>query len=232
MDFIKETRMTRSYFMAGCVLLLASALSAHAAAAKEAVKAKNPKEAKEKLLSSGLLLGRITTLDGDARTLTVQVTLQYLVADEDAVAQEVDLRGQLTDALQIEDPGERFQRVREVQAEILANRANLLRVEETQQDVALQLVEDVKVRVANPPPVFDDKGRARKYTVQELKDLKGPGNLIGYTADFSDLKEGQTVRVSAARKKMSAKEIRAAVQAGEEIGLLATLVVIVAQPEE
>jgi hypothetical protein len=65
-----------------------------------------------------------------------------------------------------------------------------------------------------------------------LKDLKGPGNLIGYTADFSDLKEGQTVRVSAARKKMSAKEIRVAVQAGEEIRLLATLVVIVAQPEE
>jgi hypothetical protein len=211
------------------VLLLAAA---PAGRADDAVKAKDPKDAKEKLISSGLLLGHVTAVDADAHTLTVQVPLRYLVANDDAVAQLADLRQQLVDALHIEDPDERAQRVQEVQAALLANQANLVRVEETTLDATLQATDDVKVRLAKLPPVFDDKGNPRKYTAQELKDLKGPGNLVGYTASFSDLKEGQIVRVSVARKKMTAKEIRDAVLAGQEIPLLATMVVIVAQPDE
>ena len=225
--------MCRSCIGPGCVLLLASALAAHAADAdKDAVKAKGPKEAKEKLIAAGLLAGRVTALDGDERTLALQVTLRYLAANDDAVAEQADLRQQLADALAIEDPDERLQRVREVQAALLANQANLLRVEETEQEVALQAAADVRVRLAKLLPAFDDKGNPRKYTPQELKDLKGPDNLPGYTADFADLKEGQIVRVSLARKKMSAKEIQEAVRSGEEIKPLVTLVLILAQPDD
>jgi hypothetical protein len=220
-------------FRSCCVLLLASALAAHAADAdKDAVKAKDPKEAKEKLIAAGLLAGRVTAIDGDEHTLTLQVTVRYLVPNEDAVAQQADLRQQLVDALGIEDPDERLQRVQEVRTALLANQANLLRVEETAQEVALQTAADVKVRLAKLPPAFDDKGNARRYTAQELKDLKGPGNLVGYAADFSDLKEGQVVRVSLARKKMTAKETRDAVQAGEDVKPVVTLVLILAQPDE
>jgi hypothetical protein len=210
-------------------LLLGSGFKARA---DDAVKAKDPKDAKEKLISSGLLLGRVTAVDADARMLTIQVPLRYLVANDDAVAQQVDLRQQLVDALQIEDAEERAQRVQEVQAALLANEANLVRVEETTLEVPIRAADDLKVRLAKLPPAFDDKGNPRKYTPQELKDLKGPGAVAGYTAAFSDLKEGQIVRVSVARKKMTGKEIRDAVLAGQEIPLLATVVVIVAQPDE
>ena len=37
----------------------------------------------------------------------------------------------------------------------------------------LFLKDDVKIRLLNPPEAFDDKGRAKKYTPKELKELKG-----------------------------------------------------------
>jgi hypothetical protein len=222
--------MTALRYGSGLLLLAALAGAAPADAKKDAVKAENPKDAKEKLISSGALVGKLTALDGDSRTLTVQVTLQYLVPNEEGVAAQDDLKNQLADALQIEDADERVQRVREIRAAMLANVPNLVRVEEQQQDMALQAAEEVNVRVAQPPPVFDDKGKPRKYTAAELKELRGPNPKIpGYAAAYADLKEGQIVRVLVARKKLTAQEAKDLRKAGQEPPLLAAVVVIEAQ---
>jgi hypothetical protein len=62
--------------------------------------------------------------------------------------------------------------------------------------VEMQANDDIKVRMLNPPVDFDLKGKPRKYTSKELKELKGVDTkLPGYTADFDGIKPGQIVDV-------------------------------------
>ena len=165
--------MPRSLFAAGFALLLASALAARA---DDADKPKDPKDEKEKLTPAGRVLARLTAIDGDKQTLTIEA----------------------------------------------AGGAS----------VTLDIAGDAKVRTLKLPLAFDDKGNPRKYTAQELKDLKGPDNLPGYTADFTDLKVGEIVRVSVAKRKKTADEVREAAKAGEPIRAVATLIVIEARPDD
>ncbi len=69
------------------------------------------------------------------------------------------------------------------------------------QDVEWTATDEVKVRMLNPPPQFDDKGRIKRYTRKELKELKGNDKLRGYPAEFSDLKTDQYVEVTLVKKK-------------------------------
>lgn len=164
------------------------------------VKANNPKEAKEKLLASGQLIGRVVGFDRDRQLLTLDVTLRYLVPNVEALARQVELRKQLAEALGIADAAERLDRVREVRNDMIANQAELLSVEEQEVTLTLPTAEDLTTRVLEPPPAFDDKGKYRRYTAKELKELKGPGNLPGYHADPADIQNDQTVRVYLARR--------------------------------
>ena len=69
------------------------------------------------------------------------------------------------------------------------------------EDIELPLKDDVKIRQANPPEAFDDKGRPKKYTVKELKELKGDDlKTPGYPADFSDLINQSIVNVTLMQK--------------------------------
>jgi hypothetical protein len=69
------------------------------------------------------------------------------------------------------------------------------------EDIELLLKDDVKIRQANPPEAFDDKGRPKKYTVKELKELKGDDlKTPGYPADFSDLINQSIVNVTLMQK--------------------------------
>lgn len=70
-------------------------------------------------------------------------------------------------------------------------------------DVDLVLAEDVKVRVGAPPIEFDDNGDLKKYSSEELKNLKGGERTWGFAADTSQLNPGDVVRVIVARKKTS-----------------------------
>ena len=57
-----------------------------------------------------------------------------------------------------------------------------------------------KVRTADPPANFDEKGNVKKYTKAELLKLKGDDpkekKLTGYKADFSEIKMGDYVQVT------------------------------------
>jgi hypothetical protein len=69
-----------------------------------------------------------------------------------------------------------------------------------QQNLGIQVDEEVVVRRLTPLPQFDDKGKPKKPTTEELKALKGPDpKLPGYAAEFSDLKPGQTVLLTLGR---------------------------------
>jgi hypothetical protein len=76
------------------------------------------------------------------------------------------------------------------------------RVSQITRDFELQPSDDMKVRLLQPPADFDVKGRPKKYTAKELKDMKGSDpKLPGYAADFDSLKPDQVVKVYLAAKK-------------------------------
>src|SRR5947208_9771384 len=61
--------------------------------------------------------------------------------------------------------------------------------------------DEVKVRLLQLPPIFDDKGKRKRPSQKELEDMKGPDKkLPGYTASLDDLKPGQVVRVRLIQK--------------------------------
>jgi hypothetical protein len=56
-------------------------------------------------------------------------------------------------------------------------------------------------------PTRDESGQPKKYTAEELKELKGDDpKLIGYNASYSDLQVGQTCRVTLCRKRVDPKD--------------------------
>ena len=66
----------------------------------------------------------------------------------------------------------------------------------------LQVDDEVKVRRQDPPIQYDDKGKLRKPTAEELKEFKGPDpKLPGYSAEYADLKNGQVVKVTLSKRK-------------------------------
>jgi hypothetical protein len=69
-----------------------------------------------------------------------------------------------------------------------------------------QTGDDIQVRSLHPPAAFDDKGNVRKYTAQELRELRGNGRLPGYKADLQDLQPGQLVEVYLYRRRHAAGE--------------------------
>jgi hypothetical protein len=81
------------------------------------------------------------------------------------------------------------------------------RIVAVHQDIHVQPADDVRVRTKEPPLQFDDKGKPKPYTAQELRELKGSDpNLPGYAGDYSELKPGQIVRVHLSRNTAADRE--------------------------
>lgn len=75
------------------------------------------------------------------------------------------------------------------------------------QNIDVYLSDDVTVRRKNPPPAVDERGRPKRYTRKELRELKGPNKKSwGYTADMDDLKRDVVVQVYVGQHKPAAHE--------------------------
>lgn len=73
---------------------------------------------------------------------------------------------------------------------------NMYQVVQVSRNFDFQAAENVKVRLKDLPDRFDDKGRLKKYSRQEMSNLKGKDkNLPGYESTLDSLKPGQTVLV-------------------------------------
>lgn len=73
-------------------------------------------------------------------------------------------------------------------------------------DYEFVVPESVKVRTLEPPPPeFDEKGKLKKYTPEELKAMKGTDpadqRLPGYKLAFNELRVGDVVQVSISKPK-------------------------------
>jgi hypothetical protein len=106
-------------------------------------------------------------------------------------------------------------------------------VRQAHRDYELKPADDMKVRLANPPAAFDEKGKPKRYTAKELKELKGEGNLPGYQAGLESLRANQVVTVYLSAKKRAAppkkgKELDK--ETLEESKPVVRMVVIMAEP--
>jgi hypothetical protein len=69
--------------------------------------------------------------------------------------------------------------------------------EKSKVTVEFQVAENAKIRTANLPETFDEKGNIKKYTAKEMADLKGKDkSLPGYESSLEKLEVGQTVKVT------------------------------------
>jgi hypothetical protein len=115
------------------------------------------------------------------------------------------------------------------------------RIGQVMRDVEVRPSDDVKVRILQPPADFDEKGRPKRYTAKELKELKGTDpKLPGYTADFESLKADQIVKLYLATRKEAkgASRPKTRKKGKEEDASEAdnkpevTMVVIIAEPKK
>jgi hypothetical protein len=156
----------------------------------------------EKMYRAGQLAGKILTVVESKKSLRLQVTLQYPKLNQGALNSLVQAQANMQQAMLNRDYNARLQGIANAQRQMLQAQATLYTMESKTQDVELQTTDEVKVRLAQPPQKFDDKGQVKKHTAKELKELKGPDpKLPGYTAEFSDLREGQIVTVTLVKKK-------------------------------
>jgi hypothetical protein len=166
------------------------------------------KPAPAKLVSLGQVAAVVKSTGGSEKRLVLEITTQYLEVNPGAEANLVrearDLVRKQQELLRTRNPVQRqremAQLVRDA-ARMQVNQANLFRVKEMKKDVEVVAADDLKVRTLNPPVQYDEKGFPKKYTKDELKELKGDSKLPGYTADFDAVQQGQVVVAYLAQKK-------------------------------
>jgi hypothetical protein len=213
---------------AGALVLLAAAWPARAG---------DDKPAPEKLVALGKLAGVVKNTGGSEKRLVLEVTLQYLEVDPHAEAhllreqQEVLARQRriLTARNPVQRQQEMVQLVRDL-AGMERGLQSVFRVKELKKDVELVPADDLKVRTARPPLEYDDKGYPKKYTKDELKELKGDPRLPGYAADFDSVRNGQAVVAYLARKPVAAKAGKKDAPADDKP--LVTMVLILSDPKK
>lgn len=158
----------------------------------------------EKLVSLGQVAGLLTSTGGSESEFTIRVTLRVVEpnvqAQVDLLKKQQQLVQRQVEIMRNRNPAQRQQQMIQLLRDAQQVPQNLFTVKEVQQDVRAAPADDMKVRLLQPPDAFDDKGNVKKYTLKELKELKGPDNLPGFTGTMEDLKTNQTVLVYLARK--------------------------------
>jgi hypothetical protein len=164
-----------------------------------------PQEPKQKIIKVEEVAGKLTKVDLKKNSITVQVT--YTVPDPGAQKRIQQLSSELNSASRIGNAAARSRRMSDLQAQINQQSS---KVKQEHKDVVLRTGEDMVVRLKSPPVEYDENGKHKKYTNDELKELKGPNHEWGYTADSTQLRTGQSIKVYVGKKKTDKSKDKAA----------------------
>jgi hypothetical protein len=164
--------------------------------AKKKKKEEDAQAKAEKVVYGATVVGVLTQVSASSqKDFSLEITRRYVITDPTATANLLALQQQQRAALFIRDPAQRQQALVQVAVQMAAAQRGLYRVQQTKTTVELHAADDMKVRTSFPPLDYDEKGNPKKYTLRELKALKGPGKLPGYPAEFDNLRANQVVRV-------------------------------------
>jgi pentapeptide MXKDX repeat protein len=153
---------------------------------------KEDKKDKDWVLS-GKLSGELVSIDETKKKVKVRIKVPKL--DQGEANALVQSEANLQRAIANRD----VNGIRQGQIDIATHQAKLYKPEN--KDVELPTLDEVKVRLPAPPVTFDEDGKIKKYTTDELKKLKGDTTLPGYPSEFSSLHSGQMVTITLMRKK-------------------------------
>jgi len=141
--------------------------------------------------------------------------LNNLVRDQQHIAQT---QAQLANARTPQQSAQYLQKLQQEMAQLQNHQVQaLLKPQGNQQspyvmktetkDITFHAAEDLKVRFTSPPSAFDEKGNAKKYTPEELKELKGKDTkLPGYEGSVEKLTVGMPVKFSTVVRKVPPKK--------------------------
>ena len=165
------------------------------------------KKALDQLKTATAITGKLSRVEGSQRYLTVTVAISIPVptaASPTNVLAQLQFRQQLAAE---RSPANRQRLLLQYLQQSGGLGGGGYTIRTINKELEIQATDDMKVRTLLLPVDFDEKGRPKKYTAKEIKELKGPDpKLPGYTADFDSLKAEQTVRVYLAKKKEPPKE--------------------------
>jgi len=158
-------------------------------------KEKDKDAEKEKWVTVTKIQAKVSAVYEDKRKLRIQITVPKL--DLNQVQALANARAAMAQARDVNA-------LRQAQQQMAQAQARLYTTEN--KDLDVQAIDDVVVRSLHPRQEFDDKGRLKKLTKEELKEAKGEGELAklpGYKAEFSDVQTEQIVQLTVVRKKNS-----------------------------
>ncbi|MFO0878245.1 MAG: hypothetical protein U0840_12915 [Gemmataceae bacterium] len=173
------------------MLLLGSTADAQKKADKDKDKDSDA-PAESKMVRAGVLTGKIGAIYEDKRMIRLQVSVPTinpgaLQSIAQAQAQMAYARGNPQAMLQ---------------ARQALMRAQATMYQMTTKDIELSATDDVIVRTARPKEEFDEKGKIKRMTKAELKELKGSDpKMPGFKAEFGDVQTDQIVQVTLVMKK-------------------------------
>jgi hypothetical protein len=179
-------------------------------------------------LTPGDFTGKLKATPGSDRSFTLTVEYQHLelknanqLPKSNAALRNLTKDAQKVSRLQqqvanAKKPQDQVKRLTELQnavaqLQLQAARANidiqqLFKVVTNKKNIDFHAAEDVKVRTLIEPVTFDEKGNVKRYSKEELKELKGKDSkLPGYESSFDQLQAGQILKVTLARAKEPAK---------------------------
>jgi hypothetical protein len=198
--------MKRRFISAGLLTALLLAAPALAADKKKdtAVQNANPGDY-QALADAHTVTGKLLSVNPTDKTLSLRVDYPVLepnpkgAKDNNKRVQHL-LREQQA-IMRTRNPLVRALKLQQFEVDVLNQQTQAVnkafKVVNEHKEFDLTTTAKVVVRFLEPPVVYDDKGNLKKYTAAELKELKGKNpDLPGYTADFSNLQTGQTVRVT------------------------------------
>ncbi len=231
-------------------LMLCTGDLANAQKSKDKMKDKDddiPKNT-EKTVKAGSLVGRVVGIEEDKRKIRLSVSYPVTTIDQGQVQAVANAQNQMARAQydlrvarDVNAANQARQQMAQAQQQMAQAQARLYKTEmKTKDDIYVKAGDDVAVRTARPKEDFDDKGKIKKYTKAELKELKGDGKLPGYKAEFGDLAVDQYVQITLVRKKgapapkpvpkKGKKDADAIGDAIGDDGQMASVILIVRQP--
>jgi hypothetical protein len=212
---VEELRsMRRPYLALGLVLLVVAGPATAAPLQKPGQPAVDSDG-----LTAGRFTGKLLNTPGTDGTFTLQVQYQQVQVNPNARTspQLRNIQNELAQIQRLEvqmarsrNPQNELNRINQLVIRIQQQQAqatrNLYKVVTTTKSVDFHAADDVKVRYTQLPPLYDDKGNSRKYTREELKELKGKDtDLPGYEGTLATLQANQVVQVTLAPRKAPSK---------------------------
>ena len=123
----------------------------------------------EKTIKAGTVSGKVVEVNETGKSIKVEVTIEYSKPNYGEMQALESCEIQLRQAIAQRNYGN----VASLQQQIAQHSLHTSTVERKTHQVDVAGTDDVKVRVAEPPPAYDDKGNIKKRTEKELKELKG-----------------------------------------------------------